>query len=225
MKPERDPAVGCSALVRPNVLSIILTDEVRNESVRVEIDEDTASVTGRGDVLNWFCEQVPHFRGLFGGESLPEGAKVYVRVRDVDNNPDASPRLYRASLAASTEANGPGSVQRMVRPESDSHISGLCRVRCSSVPESEILASERILQAVEGCSLSFEATVGSGRSHQLAASLVLWKALHYPRPEVRIVATDFEVWFPEFVRFLATYMCEAWSNAPSSPTPTKEGSV
>lgn len=67
-------------------LSVILTDEKRNESVRVLISDDgMAAVTGRGDLLNWFCEQIPHFRGLYG-DSLPDGRSVYVHMSNAKDN-------------------------------------------------------------------------------------------------------------------------------------------
>ena len=67
-------------------LSIVLTDEKTNESVRIQVGNDgLAALTGRGDLLNWFCDQIPHFKGLLG-DSLPEGRVIYVRVADLKYN-------------------------------------------------------------------------------------------------------------------------------------------
>ena len=92
-------------------MSVLLTDELTNESVRVEIVEGgIAGVTGRGNVLNWFCEQLPHFRDLMA-DSLPYSRDVYVRVSDTENDGGSSlGRHYRigesAALSTGEVRNG-----------------------------------------------------------------------------------------------------------------------
>lgn len=67
--------------LRQCAVSIALIDEKTGDGVRVMIDKKTgrAGMAGRGELLNWFCDQMPHFRGLLGN-SLPNGRYIYARI-------------------------------------------------------------------------------------------------------------------------------------------------
>jgi len=65
--------------------SFLLSDQMTQEAVRVQITPNgNAGVVGDGALLNWFCDQIPHFRGLLG-ESLPDGRPFYIRIRDAED--------------------------------------------------------------------------------------------------------------------------------------------
>ena len=88
------------------LLSILLTNELTRESVRVEIlPGGHAGVTGRGDVLNWFAEQVPHFNGLLE-RLMREAPVLYVPVGDAQNNESTGRLLFRAGSPATTDYAG-----------------------------------------------------------------------------------------------------------------------
>ena len=66
-------------------LSIVLHDEKTGDAVRIEVSKESgmAGLSGRGDLLNWFCLQVPQFMGVFDN-SLPDGRHIHVRVSDTE---------------------------------------------------------------------------------------------------------------------------------------------
>jgi hypothetical protein len=86
MKPAEAYQKACDAKqnrLAQCALSILLTDEKTGESVRVEIAKENGSgwLAGSGELLNWFCEQVPQFRGMLG-DSLPDGRHIYALQGD-----------------------------------------------------------------------------------------------------------------------------------------------
>ena len=59
-------------------------DLVTRDGVIVQIGQSgRASIIGSGELLNWFCDQVPHFRGILG-DSLPDGRYIYVPSQEAN---------------------------------------------------------------------------------------------------------------------------------------------
>jgi hypothetical protein len=64
-------------------VSLVVLDELTKDGVRIQVAKENGRIylIGRGDLLNWLCDQLTQFRGL-EGDSLPDGRVIYQPKRN-----------------------------------------------------------------------------------------------------------------------------------------------